>query len=155
MNGILTFASILLHIISFYFILLLFMKVSSLKQTKNEQESILEETEQLLAAFMLEQREEHDRFIGALDRNSAPGKAEPIFEKKGESDEQAVHEDPLPKHLKHAEELEDSIEWTSRALKSTDEVVTLHEKGYSIEEIAKQTDKGKTEVELLLKFRQN
>ncbi|KZZ82827.1 MULTISPECIES: hypothetical protein [Bacillaceae] len=161
MNGILTFTSILLHIISFYLILLLFTKISSLKQTKNEQESILEETEQLLAAFMLEQKEEHDRFLKELDRTSAPGKTGTITEKKEEPD-QKKHDrkepDPvelLPEHLKHAEVMEDSIEWTSPALKNADEVVTLHEKGYSIEEIAKKTNKGKTEVELLLKFRQN
>ncbi|AZB42963.1 hypothetical protein CEF21_11995 [Bacillus sp. FJAT-42376] len=156
MSAVFIFTSILLHIVSLYLILLLFMRISSLKQAKMEQQSILEETEQLLAAFMLEQRDEHERFLAALEKTSpSPRKEhwEPVADQQSLKNDPR-DEEPLPVHLEHAAEVEDSIIWNAEQKESREEVVILHEKGYSIEEIARETGKGKTEVELLLKFRQ-
>ncbi|WP_170007389.1 hypothetical protein [Bacillus fonticola] len=39
--------------------------------------------------------------------------------------------------------------------KDMNDIVALHEKGYTIDEIAQKTQRGKTEIELLLKFSSN
>ncbi|WP_214777126.1 hypothetical protein [Bacillus sp. ISL-45] len=43
----------------------------------------------------------------------------------------------------------------SKQLSFVDQVVNMKKQGLTIEEIARDLDKGKTEIELLLKFRQN
>ncbi|MGD7008386.1 hypothetical protein [Metabacillus sp. 84] len=161
MNTFFIITSVLLHIVSLYLILLLFTKLAFHTDTKKEQQSILEDTEQLLAAFMLEQREEHDRLMRALEHAAGPEQetesesANRIENRKiGNThiEEEPEMAEQLPDHLLHAEEMEDSVEW-SHSDPVPEEAVRLYEEGRSIEEIARKTGKGKTEIELLLKFR--
>ena len=63
---------------------------------------------------------------------------------RGESEEieieNLLHEEPLPE---------------TKELSFKEKVVSMKNQGLTTEEIARELDKGKTEIELLLKFRQN
>jgi hypothetical protein len=63
--------------------------------------------------------------------------------------------EPVPTDLNDKIDMElpeDNVE--SKELSFVDQVVYMKKQGLTIEEIAKDLDKGKTEIELLLKFRQ-
>ena len=64
--------------------------------------------------------------------------------------------EPVPYDLNDSSDMEiqeDNVE--SEQLSFVDQVVHMKKQGLTIEEIARDLDKGKTEIELLLKFRQN
>ncbi|MTH52769.1 hypothetical protein GKZ89_05050 [Bacillus mangrovi] len=157
-----TIASILLHMISLYCISLLFIRISNLKKMKQEQESIYEETSELLAGFMLEQREEHERFLRALsdkpsprpdsEANTAPAVSFEKPDEQHQQEEKGILAEGVPEHLRFAEGMQDTVDLSAQRQEM--DVNALSENGHSIEEIARMTGKGKTEVELILKFRQ-
>ncbi|WP_396652991.1 DUF6115 domain-containing protein [Metabacillus arenae] len=73
-------------------------------------------------------------------------------------------ENTLPPHLKQMNEISDVIELSDLQTEDpsrgeltsfdslTKQTIHLYEKGYSVEEIAKKLNKGKTEIELIIKF---
>jgi hypothetical protein len=118
---------------------------------------MLEEAEQSLAAYLIDLKDENEKLINEIKmarlkdinigRNTShPKKAET----EPEDSDFPVHAIVYEDHL----ELSGSKE-TVHPQSDKEKVISLYQKGYSSEEIAKELKKGKTEVELLLKFRQN
>ncbi|WP_084821903.1 hypothetical protein [Bacillus sp. SA1-12] len=67
------------------------------------------------------------------------------------------NQDELPDYLNNVNKIEDIIEISQssqgKSLPFELEAINLYEKGYTLEQIAKKLNKGKTEIQLLLKFR--
>lgn len=142
--------SFVLHGISLFLIILLSLKWIKIKETEKEQAELIREMEAMMTTYLMQFKEENERFIKQLTSS-------PIRQKKKEAppsfqDEQVL----LP-----VEQVVDRIELSTTAPKKeqsveslVSEALKLQQQGKTIEEIAKTLKRGKTEMELLLKFHQ-
>ena len=77
--------SFVLHGVLLYAVIILYTRFSALKETERQQKKILEETENTLAAFLLELKEENERLEDAKSRQAPDAEdAEPRPEPKEE-----------------------------------------------------------------------
>ncbi|OAS83311.1 hypothetical protein [Metabacillus litoralis] len=171
----LLFISLLLHVVAFYFIIVLYTKYSTIKDLSNSQRAILDETETSMTSFLIEMKDENERLIQHLKQESAhiTNHGKELEAKTKESNHptanstmihtnEKVPEEPqeseLPDYLSELNEIEDIVE-ISQPVQKKDlpfeiQAINLYENGHTVEQIAKKLSKGKTEIELLLKFRQ-
>lgn len=173
MTAILLSVSLLLHIVAFYFIVVLYMKYATMKELSDTQKKMVEETEQAMTSFLIEMKDENDRLLKQLNTSSKhpqqlnesmmpetkkhqQNEASPKENKRNDLIEKG--QEDLPDYLAAANVVEDVIEITNvpqeKKLSFEIEAINLFENGYTVEQIAKRLNKGKTEIELLLKFRQ-
>ncbi|WP_374718422.1 hypothetical protein [Parageobacillus toebii] len=147
--------SFILHALSLFVIILLYLQLSKVKETEKRQQQMAEEMEQTFSAYLLEWKEENERFLKELsdmltnrtkaDRKQSPSKA----------DATSTKEEALPNYFPNVDDVKDIVDIRHQAMPSlVEEAWQLFEQGKTIEEIAKILKKGKTEIELLLKFRQ-
>ncbi len=76
MSTLLWLLSFVLHGVLLYAVIILYTRFSALKETERQQKKILEETENTLAAFLLELKEENERLEDAKNRNDQAPDAE-------------------------------------------------------------------------------
>jgi hypothetical protein len=142
-------------------VIVLYVKFSKVQQLEHEYRSILEEAEAAISSFVLELKEENEAFLEKISSVSDRGQEHPPAGETAGFDEQ---EDEISKeNVRELLRMEESVSVNNESQESdtdfdhwstTDQVVCLKEQGYSMEEIAKKLHKGKTEIELLWKFRQ-
>ncbi|WP_404351519.1 hypothetical protein LG311_09645 [Sutcliffiella horikoshii] len=152
---IINFALILLAI---FFIILLFIKLSKVQQLEQEYRTLIQEAEDTITSYVLELKEENSSFLQKLS-NANPGISHLDKQESFDTREEELTEADLKDILMQENVREDHIEtviaekpfeeWNIK-----DQVMHLSEKGLTSSEIAKKLNKGKTEIELLLKFRQ-
>lgn len=63
MSTLLWLLSFTLHGVLLYAVIILYMRLAAVKETEKQQKKILEETENTLAAFLLELKEENEKLI--------------------------------------------------------------------------------------------
>ncbi|MDQ0860101.1 DUF6115 domain-containing protein [Bacillus sp. V2I10] len=157
MTAVLLVFSMILHAAGFYLIALLYIRYQSVKKSEEKQAAMLEEAEQSLAAYLIDLKDENEKLINEIKmsrlkdinigRNTSHSKK---AETEPEDSDFPVHAIDYEDHL----ELSSSKE-TVHPQSDEEKVISLYQKGYSSEEIAKELKKGITEIELLLKFRHN
>ncbi|MGG0643682.1 hypothetical protein ABE021_07045 [Sporosarcina gallistercoris] len=160
-----------LQIGGFYLIALLYMRISKLDKTEKRQRQLMKEMEDSLAVYITEVKEENDRLIGELTAHqqkkkptgTQPEAERPLVPREDEVAATAVYFNPKPptsKVLESYRSLQQPI--AANSLESPAEVkhepefetvYRLHDQGLPIDEIASRLKKGKTEVELILKFK--
>lgn len=131
----LIFFSLLLNIICFYFLFRLWKKVHV--RPMNQESYINEDVEELLELFSQEMKEENARLHEMIIQFSKQNGLNAMQEVAEEVDKNLAEE---VKNL-HDDENNDR-----------NKVLLLARQGYNAEEIAKMLDRGKGEVQLLLKF---
>lgn len=178
MTTILLLLSLLLHVVAFYFIIVLYSKYSSMKDLTDSHRKLIEETEDSMTSFLIEMKDENERLIqhiqlqhNSFDQQEEPKNVERIKKQQNQSIEQnhdkkanqdtlvIQNDSTLPDHLSGLDNVVDIVEISQsspqKVLPFEIEALSLHDNGYTVEQIAKKFKKGKTEIELLLKFRQN
>ncbi|MDA1475515.1 DUF6115 domain-containing protein [Bacillus changyiensis] len=164
MSTILWLISFMLHGTLIYFVIILYTRLGAFKEAEKNQKQMLEETENTLTAFLMELKDENDKLVQELQKDRTaeikqkpekfeeePALSLPESKEKDAADlplyiESMIHEVEKEEDELNQEEEEEAISFEEKA-------VLLYEQGLSIEEVAKQLKSGKTEVELLLKFR--
>ncbi len=159
MTGFLLGISFLIHIITLLSIIILWKKFQAtddidVKKAKQEMEDIL-------LAYTTEMKEENDAFLKELQQVTLTKEPQTSKQKRdlhNPDDSERLKEtsDPIRSqdvHEPYTPPLDDTKETFGPSLLS--QVLSLKDKGYSIEEIAKKVDKGKGEIELLIKFYQD
>lgn len=146
------------------------MKVTKFDDLEKKQRQLMTEMDNSITAYLTELKDENAKLIRQLDSRNQPKAhakekeqgTRAVVEKSQTSASidlvspavpmslalksyQAVKTAPSEKKLPESNE---AIEKDTRTI-----VTELHDSGRSIEEIAKLLGKGKTEVELILKFR--
>lgn len=143
------------QIVSFYFLALLYTKVSKFDDLEKKQRRLMSEMDDSIGAYLSELKDENDRLIAELSAKDEKKVVKPIAEPKKEKAQ--VFKVPVNLALKSYEATNSRENKTKPELAEVvddrTKVIRLHEAGQSIEEIAKSLDKGKTEIELILKFR--
>jgi hypothetical protein len=156
----------IMQIIGFYFLALLYTKVTKFDDLEKKQRKLMVEMDNSIGAYLSELKDENERLIEQLTVHVQ----QPTLSKTSEhaSQESAASEEVRPvirasipkvpinlalKSYKAAGQASGEIEAPVEAEDARTQVIRLHDAGQSIEEIAKQLGKGRTEIELILKFR--
>lgn len=161
----------ILQVIGFYFIALLYMKVSKFNNLEKKQQKLMAEMDDAIGAYLSELKEENERLITIIEKRQDYGTQEEKtidslhqYEPKTpvESNTFSINTPsyPVKAALKsyqtapstNKRSLSDPVSMEP-VIDDRTLAIQLHDEGKSIEEIAKRLSKGKTEVELLLKFR--
>lgn len=154
-------ASFTLHGVLIYFVLILYTRIKAMQDTETKQRQLLEETENTLAAFLLELKDENQALMKQMeareDREAKPGGAvnQAKLEKREIKEEFPSHIERLLIETERNEAAFSQAEQPKGEMQQffDEQAVSLFQKGHSIEEIARKLKSGITEIELLLKFR--
>lgn len=169
--GIIVAILFILLLVSFYFIILLNMKINRFQKQDYSQGVQFEEMEASIASFLTEIEDENTKLIASLkkemknlqskDANQPQQAVAPKIISKSIKEQELVkevnNEEPevkvaysAPKayvqNAYHAQKKEQPVQTVEQR------VHDMYVRGMSTEKIAKELGKGKTEVELLLKF---
>ncbi|AST92033.1 hypothetical protein BC6307_12470 [Sutcliffiella cohnii] len=130
---------------------ILYTKMSKMHSLENEYRQLLKEAEETISSFVYELKEDNERLLKKLSTNSA---------REHHSDKENVIQQNSFVYREHAtksEDLKELLQYDehSQPLSTYEQAKELKNYGYSIDDIAQKLGKGKTEIELLLKFRQN
>ncbi|WP_433749808.1 DUF6115 domain-containing protein [Falsibacillus pallidus] len=132
--------------------------------------------EDVISSYLIEMKEENEKFISEIERRKSSGRKQ-FSEKPAadatqpnplqEQEESAVVQETHYSRKKAAEAYAKTAEAkpqlsktkkekepSSREESFSEKVISLSKQGMTMEEIAKKFNTGKTEIELLLKFRQ-
>ncbi|WP_186577446.1 DUF6115 domain-containing protein [Aquibacillus kalidii] len=163
---ILLLVSFLLHILAFTLIRTMKEKVQNFEEIDRKQKQNIKEMEDLLAVYLLEIREENDKFIDSIQqgtplypnhsqqKDTSIESARPVMDKKQNNAEQypiPQQKDKVKKNVEYVPPLE-NMEQDTVEQSQSGKVFALFDQGESPEAIAKKLGLGRTEVELLLKF---
>jgi hypothetical protein len=136
-NGIILI-SLFLNFICIYLIVQLWKKLQQISNVKNTTD-VSEDIEAILELFTQEMKEENEnlrRLISDFAKNSSP--------KSTFGHDEATNDE---------KEDQNDADFTNEVAETeTAKVVQLAKQGYNAEEIAKMLNRGKGEIELLLKF---
>jgi hypothetical protein len=182
MTTFLLLLSLILNAAAIFAIILLYLRQNRLVEAEKKQERILGEIEEVFSAYLLELKEENNTFIQKMKKTKSIQETKNLSntenslvnsksvlnneEKteqfvrvgKGHSYHAAKKAYNQSTHPASKEEVADPsqvFDKEHKQLSLIDQVLIMKKQGFSIEEIARNLDKGKTEIELLLKFRQN
>lgn len=146
MNGII-FISLLLNAVCIYFIYLLWKKID--ENHKNAEST--NHIEEMLELFSQEMRYENEQLYKLISD----------FSSKNEQDKREIQENTNEIGIEAINSMAlknenndqiDEVHNQSETKTDTNKVIILAKQGYNAEQIAKMLDRGKGEVELLLKF---
>ncbi|WP_456275471.1 hypothetical protein [Bacillus sp. AK128] len=172
MNTFLLIISFILHAISFFIIILMYYRLEQTREIERKQGNLLKDMEDVLSSYILEMKEENEIFLQKVKNDnptlkSSESKAkknvkkDPVIQSTINTIESQISNEDLSVLLpNYGEEIEQpvSIKKTQQkdeniqSLPIGQQAKLLHKKGLTVEEIAKQLDKGVTEIELFLKF---
>lgn len=163
MTGTLIFFLFLLNILLAFALLLLYMRQNRLMDMEKRQKLLLEESEQVMAALLEEMKEENERLLSRMNEkeaknDKAPGEIIDILIE--EEHFKPIFEEPIEIPENDSVESESMVSASeSKEYVKTDEPISLKEQvehlarqGLTVTEIARKLHKGKTEIELLMKF---
>lgn len=153
MTTIILLSLFILQVITFYFLALLYTKSSKYDDLEKKQQTMMREMDDSIGLYLSELKDENDRLIEKLskkvDKEEVPLSPVPIVEKS------SVNNIPVNLALKSYQAI-NNYKNQPKQLEEPDErtrTIQLHEAGQTVEEIAKKLGKGRTEIELILKFR--
>ncbi|WP_208592541.1 DUF6115 domain-containing protein [Gracilibacillus suaedae] len=148
--------SFIIHIVTFVIIRQLKLKQDTLAGVEDNVNQQVKNIEDTLAVYLIELKEENEKFVQQVGQFNSDTSDQHSHNQMQNEVRKSVEEVNTPKQttkeyqaISHVEQVEDVVERSTTA-----SVLHLNEKGYTVDEIAKELDKGKTEVELLLKFQQ-
>ena len=172
------FISFVLNAVALFAIILLFTRQNRLYEIKKQQEKLVADMEEMMNAYLLEIKEENERFIKEISSSRAVEEVAPArnystttaveeFDSAARAQEETlpiaapsmqrvraakvystVNQTPNVSEKGQAEEKVIPSDEQGKA----ENIFLLRNQGLSIEEIARKLNKGKTEVELALKF---
>ncbi|MBU5594986.1 hypothetical protein KQI76_07390 [Amphibacillus sp. MSJ-3] len=143
--------SFLIHVITLVMIKQLKEKLNQPREDKEVLAQQQKQIEDLLAVYLLEIREENEKLIDIINRSHQETSSHLETEDRPIEAELDLTADKYQDYQPIVpDDREDIIEQSFVA-----QVLSLYEKGDTPEVIAKKLNRGKTEIELLIKFHQS
>lgn len=144
----------ILQLVSLYLIAMLYTKLGKFNELKKQQDMMMREMEDAVGAYLVEIKDENDRLLSELStlkssKNQSTQNPDIQTEVEPPSKLKANRAVPMSKAVNTYKQLAANPIEQSKEEKALE----LSKSGYSIDEVAKHLNMGKTEVELLLKFR--
>lgn len=163
MTGTLIFILFLINVLLAFALLLLYMRQNKLMGIEKRQQLVLKESEQVMASLLEEIKDENEKLLSRLmasreteDKTTDAMIADIIMEEKDlvpvDEEPQDVQEEVKPLESKQDPQSDASDDATD-PLPLREQVKLLAEQGLTVTDIARKLNKGKTEIELLMKFR--
>ncbi|RHW39618.1 hypothetical protein D1B33_01865 [Lysinibacillus yapensis] len=178
MTGVLFVILIISQLICFYFIVLLNLKIAKFKDLEKRQDQLIREMDDAIGLYLVEMKEENDRLIKELsniegnEKQHAPKAGLVNIEENKTNEKESVEEVKIdakpfvPKSMAaNAYKQQKNVSQPPQMLKPQQneqdspilpsfeqKVLNFYKEGKTIDEIAKIMQKGKTEIELLIKF---
>ncbi|MFP7732795.1 hypothetical protein ACLHDF_05110 [Priestia aryabhattai] len=174
--GFLLTVSFLIHGLSLFCIILLYMQVTKVKRIERLQEQNINKMEAVMGSYLAEFQEQNEQFLRQLQHRSTSLSSEtkknseklPLLDEENGPVQRVNLKSEPSESLHELLSIEESQKHRSTSFHelTTDQIqdlsgeemkefsVYLKKKGLTIEEIAKHLHRGKTEIELLLKFHQ-
>lgn len=149
----------IIQIIGFYFLAILYTKVSKFDDLEKKQRKLMEQMDDSIAAYLSEMQDENNRLIQQLSaveftKESEEKTIPPSVVKTPKSILVKAPSTPMNLALKsYGKTSTLTTKFEEVEMDDRTKVIRLHDDGQTIEEIAKALGKGKTEVELILKFK--
>jgi len=157
MSGVFIAFLFILQLVSFFLIAILNARLSKLQDVERKQQVLMKEMDDAVSAYLVEIKDENNRLLEELSRKSVSFEG---IEVQSQRTQDEVHFSNRPTISKtkvanlYKQTLKtDETERTLKPLSIKEQVHQLYSDGNSIEQIAKTLEKGKTEIELMLKFR--
>ncbi|SHN16506.1 DUF6115 domain-containing protein [Gracilibacillus kekensis] len=149
--------SFIIHVITFIIIKQLKMKQDNLETIEDNVSQQVKNMEDTLAIYLVELKEENEHFMKQIERVDLSAQATESKKQMNEDtpiesktfDKESTQQTKEYQPISPVENVEDVVENSTTA-----SILHLNAEGFTVEEIAKKLNKGKTEVELLLKFQQ-
>ncbi|MEC3886057.1 hypothetical protein VKA52_20225 [Halobacillus sp. HZG1] len=156
MTGFLLIFSFIIDGVLLFSLFIIMKKVRRTEELELRQKQVAAEIEDLFTSYLMEIKEENKRMESLVRKNSHSSDFhDSQTEDRGEREKNHLDKEVITKKQISSTYTPPELEETESYQPSFhSQVLDLKEKGYSIEEIAKIMDKGKTEIELLLKFHQ-
>ncbi|WP_461200457.1 hypothetical protein [Anoxybacillus sp. TBDG-1] len=146
MTTFLWFISFVLHGISLFLIILLSLRWVKIKETEKEQAELIREMETMMTTYLMQFKEENERFVKQITSSTVRQHFRSLRKEQMS---------PPVEHVVDRIELSSTAPKEEQPLESlVSEALKLQQQGKTIDEIAKTLKRGKTEMELLLKFHQ-
>jgi hypothetical protein len=136
------------------------MRLKRTNEIEKRQAEIQKEIEDLFQSYLLEMKEENDKLLNLIDKSTIHQPAKiPAVNNRGKGTPQmnqtqvpgkqrsSSHQEKPKEYKPLVPAVEDRFEHSLNS-----QIVLLHEQGLKTEEIAQKLNKGKTEIELILKF---
>jgi hypothetical protein len=158
----------IIQIITFYFLALLYTKVTKFDDLEKKQRKLMAEMDNSIGAYLSELKDENERLIEQLTihvqrptirKSTLPTEESVASETIRPAMRTNIPKMPVNLALKSYKAVAGQAqgpEETAASLEAEDvrtQVIRLRDAGHSVEGIAKQLGKGRTEIELILKFR--
>ncbi|HHW38907.1 MAG TPA: coupling factor for flagellin transcription and translation [Bacillales bacterium] len=142
--------SFILHLFAFFWIFLLSMRLKRTNDIEKRQAEIQNEIEDLFQSYLFEMKEENEKLLNLIDKSKAPVNKtrKKVTQQLYQTQENQTQE--KPKQKEYTPPMPAAPDRFEQSLNS--KVILLHEQGLKVEEIARKLNKGKTEIELILKF---
>ncbi|WLD95181.1 hypothetical protein [Alkalihalobacillus sp. AL-G] len=171
MTGFLLTISFILHLTTLLAVLIVWKKFDA--SDKNDIDRVKSEMEDILMAYSTEMKEENEAFLEHLrsiksdqyknDRLKEGLHKPSTFQSINNDEVSLTQPTPTQTPQSHNEKEDPNYTPPPPITKEKEqfgpsmaaEVLSLQKKGYSLDEIAKKVDKGKGEIELLIKFYQD
>ncbi|MCF6410595.1 DUF6115 domain-containing protein [Pseudalkalibacillus salsuginis] len=154
MTGLLLGISFIIHIITLLSIIIVWKRSGAAEQ--EDFRAMKSEMEDILIAYTAEMKEENEVFLKELaslqkekpvgDRDNKENAATEKPEKKGITEPTAAEQ----REISYSPPVSEEKETFGASVSS--QILSMQKQGYSLDEIAKKVNKGKGEVELMLKF---
>ena len=180
MEYILIAALFVIQLLTLFWVTMLNTKLNRFKELELQQQQVIAEMDNSIGAYLVEMKDENDRLLQEIQQmnNRQQQEQQALIQQMKQQTQKAeivtpsvkVESQPIvvPKTVaatayeKHIDKEQPTIaqEKVSAILKEEQpkpltfeqKVKQMQREGLSIEQIAKKTNKGKTEIELLLKF---
>lgn len=179
--------SFILHLLAFFWIILLTVRIKRSNEIEVRQAQVQREIEDMFQAYLLEMKEENEKLLNTIQKSGNNNKVKTTVPAKQRVNvNELIPDQPEPtspykpslfiqgKRVEQIYKSQKPQQPRSSTLQEkqtdyqppipvgedqfeqslTSQVIRLHEKGFEINEIARKLNKGKTEIELLLKFRE-
>lgn len=156
-----------MQIIGFYFLALLYTRISKFGELEKKQQKLMREMDDAIAVYLNEIKDENDKLIEKLttkfdrqnqtDNESSKLVGTDVKTLKNEAEPEIHVTMPQKTTFHHArqsyEAFKQHASHEQQVVDDRTRIMRLYADGMSVEEIAKALGKGRTEVELILKFK--
>lgn len=156
MSGVFIAFLFILQLVSFFLIVILNARISKFQDVERKHEELMKEMDDAVSAYLFEMKDENNRLLEELSRRSAKFegievKSQQLQGEVGFSTPSTISKTKVANLYKQSFKVEES-EPILKPITVKEQVIQLSNSGKSTEQIAKQLGKGKTEIELILKF---
>ena len=146
----------ILQLISFFLIAILNARLSKTKDVEQKHQELMKEMDDAVSAYLFEMKDENNRLLEELSRRSSHFEGIEVKSQRHQDEVDLSYPSTISKKkvaslYKQTVKL-DELEPTLIPITLKEQVTQLYNSGKTIEQIAKQLGKGKTEIELMIKF---